>query len=266
MVFTNSFLPSMLTACLRGLPCYHTQADSYTNTRHMMMYQVDSSCPSYESWQFSIGLLGATLILAIGPGLWCALLVLAEKKWDEADSKARLGFLTGAYKDKKRWWEVVVLMRKLAFAIIVALCPQSYAMFTHLLAVLMVLVVAMAFHLKERPYKELGDGAWFSLNFLEGGSLTISNLCLGALLYVASERWERSPAVSMILVLVSVSLLVAFGSLLGCLLTYEGFAKMTGTASGQTNQQDSPVEGQQVDGKGATEGRRTSDSSASPAS
>jgi len=65
MVFTNNFLPSMLTACLRGLPCYHTQADSYTNTRPMMMYQVDSSCPSYESWQFSIGLLGATLILAI---------------------------------------------------------------------------------------------------------------------------------------------------------------------------------------------------------
>jgi len=269
LVVTNSFLPSMLTAFLHSWPCYHTQKMGDL-TERMMMYQIRSPCPSYTSWHSLLGVIGCTLLLASGPGLWCVLLAMSEKG-DETDYAerqrwdARLMFLTGAYKAKTRWWEVVVMVRKVAFAIIVALCPQSYALGTHLLAVLMVLGVALSLHLTVRPYAVpdseciAQDGKpLFSLNLLEASSLTISFLCMGATAYVTTDTWSQSKLVSLTLVHAAVFLLSAFGTLLFCLLAYEGLPKLKGMArasifsSGETATLESSAEGQQSEDSGVS--------------
>lgn len=274
LVFTNSFLPSMLISFLRSWPCIHTQiADESGPDARMMMYQVNTLCPNWISWQTSMALFGSMLVLAIGPGLWYMLLVMAEE-WDKTDCVERFGFLTGGYKPEKRWWEVVVMMRKLGFAVILALCPQSYALSSHVLAVLMVLGVALVLHLTVRPYEGVGsswtvkDGALLiSLNLLEATSLTISFLCLGATMYVASDSWSQSEFANRTLAYMALFTLAAFGTLLLCLLGYEGLPKLSGIDASlrrrslnKAGEQETSAGGVQAEDRGASGGRSGSDS------
>lgn len=260
LVFTNSFLPVMLISFLRSWPCYHTQANDVHEA--MMMYDVTRLCPGNASWQSFMSLSGLTFTLAFGPGLWCVLFLMAEK-WDDTVFTERLGFLTGAYKADKRWWEATVLVRKLCFAAIVALCPQSYSLFAHLLAIFVVLGVALAVHLTTRPYKDQQDVSWiFSLNLLESGSLGVSFVCAGTTLYVNNSGWTEAVASQY----VTVFLLVAFGALLSCLLVYEGSAKVKNVVLGQTKAHDSSARGQEAEGSGANGERLATDAAAPSAS
>merc|ERR1719291_429608 len=116
----------------------------------------------------------------------------------------------------------------------------------------------MALHLAVRPYEEEHDVAWFlSLNMVEATELGVSFVCLGAAHYVCEDTWAESETVVLVMAFAAVLLLTAFGSLLLCLLAYEGLGKMQklkGMVLGLVGAQDSPVEG-----SGATVARPAAD-------
>merc|ERR1712113_498919 len=114
----------------------------------------------------------------------------------------------------KRWWESTVLLRKLCFAIIISLCPQSYSLFANLLAVGVVLVVALVSQVAVMPYEEQHDVAWFlSLNLIEIASLSVSCVCLAFTQYAVDDSWTLSETVDIIAASMTVFLLTSFGLL-----------------------------------------------------
>ena len=139
------FVPPLFGAVARLTPCYSTQASHY----RILMYEAakNTACASTLGEmlplpRFWAALATGTLLLLLGPVLWFYL--AANRKRDQqAESFA---FLVAGYRPLLPWWEITVLIRKVAIFVVATWFPMSFAPGAHLLYLLVVMIVAELVH------------------------------------------------------------------------------------------------------------------------
>mmetsp|Transcript_70075 Transcript_70075/g.130990 ORF Transcript_70075/g.130990 Transcript_70075/m.130990 type:complete len:118 (+) Transcript_70075:1144-1497(+) len=63
-----------------------------------------------------------------------------------------VSFLSAGYRSGVEWWEVIVLLRKMAIFVVAALCPLSWSTRSYIIYLLLVLVGAELLHIRVKPY------------------------------------------------------------------------------------------------------------------
>lgn len=95
IVVTNCFLPDMVIAWVRFVPCFHFQV--FKDSPRFLQFDVETQC-EHAFWTrvgtlIAAGLLGTLL----GPVYWVAVIKKSEE-WK--DRRSVLGFLLSGYREK----------------------------------------------------------------------------------------------------------------------------------------------------------------------
>lgn len=232
-VFVKCFLPMILMVVCRAWPCFHTQVVR-DGEGYNLMYNVDAPCPGFLSQTGLLCLCGAILCCVLGPGLWLHI-TLRPESWGDDAKKAVWGVLMRPYRDGCQYWEVVMLVRRMALASLAALCPISYSCQTQLKGVLMINVLALGAHGRKMPYeKEITQNMprGLTMNRIELYSLITS--CTSTLLvaYATEGGWTHYDTLDLYCTGLAISLMVAFSMVLLVLLVYTGSNKLQGFLQG----------------------------------
>ncbi|CAE7826468.1 pmp10 [Symbiodinium necroappetens] len=166
-IFINCFLPDLLGAVLRYVPCMHFQAGYRAR---FSTYDVTAACP-WELYRYTI--LAATILLGavVGPVFW-VLVIKRSSKWQPDERREVLGFLTSGYKEACEWWEAGVLTRKCLLVMAASLFPMSYSPFLFLTSLLVIMGTSLTLHTLAWPYSS------DVLNQLELAVLTSSTIVI----------------------------------------------------------------------------------------
>ena len=188
VVWGNVFIPPLVGAAARLIPCYSTQeGDS-----GILMYEAAFGTPCASSLAEAMNLLRFWLMIGtvgvlflIGPCLWL-ILAAPHPKWPSFDHDDTIGFLVAGYAPACRWWEAMVLTRKSAIYLVAMWFPMSWAPGAHLIYLAIIVALSEVVHNTVRPYSSS------HLNRLEGQALGIALICL---LLVASllVEWPFRP-------------------------------------------------------------------------
>jgi len=169
VTWVNVFMPALVGAAARFVPCIQIGTAEGAGPDIMMMYELHAGTPC-SSWVGIFFLLG---ILLVGPLFWTSLTMHPELYGIGKDSDVH-HFLTTAYRDGTRCWESVVLMRKLAVVALAVLCPSSCGLRVYLVLLSFVLLMALCTQITCMPYKDS------YLNTLEATVLVVALACLVA--------------------------------------------------------------------------------------
>ncbi|CAE6952665.1 pmp10 [Symbiodinium sp. CCMP2592] len=189
VVWGNVFVPPLVGAAAKLLPCFSTQAGG----PRILMYEAAFGTPCVANFslllklpRFWLAAGTSLLLLLLGPLLWLALAArdLGKELWDER--RETVAFLVAGYRPTFRWWEVMVLGRKAAIFVVATLLPMSWAPGAHLVYLLGIMIVAELLHITIRPY------ASTLLNRLEAQMLGISSACLVLVISLLVE-WPFMP-------------------------------------------------------------------------
>jgi len=156
IVVTNCFLPDMVAALVRYVPCIHFQegaAKELIASSKFLMFQVTTRCDDVLWTRVGSVLAASILGIVLGPVCWVTVIKKSEWK-DRKDRKEVLGFLTSGYKEDVSWWEATVLIRKCVVAVATTLFTVSYAPMLYLSSLLLVVGVSLAGHAYVLPYKD----------------------------------------------------------------------------------------------------------------
>ncbi|CAK0822611.1 unnamed protein product, partial [Prorocentrum cordatum] len=122
LVAGNQFLPGVASACMRALPCFHTQAAvDGQDLVQLMVYDPDAECRARLRHLAACGP-ALALAFAAGPGYWRALL----RRQQGAPRAGPVRFLTGSYRAGFHWWEAGRLSKTMLIACFVTASPTSY--------------------------------------------------------------------------------------------------------------------------------------------
>lgn len=163
IVSTNCFLPDMVAALVRFVPCIHFQV--FDQSKQYLQFNVETQCSQVVGMRLAAVFAAILLGTVLGPVYWVAV-IMKSKQWE--DREEVLGFLISHYRDKVRWWEATVLIRKCALAVAVTLFSASYAPMLYLSSILLIVGLGLACHSYVLPY----DDSF--LNRLEFGTLMAS--------------------------------------------------------------------------------------------
>eukprot|EP00930_Biecheleria_cincta_P095974 TRINITY_DN87858_c0_g1_i1.p1 TRINITY_DN87858_c0_g1~~TRINITY_DN87858_c0_g1_i1.p1 ORF type:complete len:1012 (+),score=166.49 TRINITY_DN87858_c0_g1_i1:77-3037(+) len=176
LVSINLFLPQILASLLMAAPCVQTQVDN----KPMLAWDVHVGCADRPVWKLAVSVL---FCLTIGPLCWA---VLISRK-DNAPAGS-FDFLTSAYKHKRQYWEVVVLLRRMAICAVGTLFPLSYSPLAQILFSSTIMFAALVAHVMFRPFE---DSVLNSIEFL---SLVTSAFSMSISTYVVSDAWSSTPS------------------------------------------------------------------------
>jgi hypothetical protein len=193
LVSINLFLPEILASLLMAAPCVKTQVDNMP----MLAWDLHVRCADRPDWLLGISVL---LCLAIGPFCW-AMLISGK---DHAPTGA-LDFLTSAYKDKRQYWEVLVLLRRMAICAVGTLFPLSYSPLAQILFSSTIMFASLVAQVMFRPFE---DSVLNSIEFL---SLVTSAFSMSISTYMVSDAWSSTSG-SRILVFILCMLMLGFTS------------------------------------------------------
>ncbi|CAE6952645.1 pmp10 [Symbiodinium sp. CCMP2592] len=189
VVWGNMFVPPLIGAAAKLLPCFSTQAEG----SRILMYEAAFGTPCVESLslllklpRFWLAAATSLLLLLVGPLLWLALAARDPGKELWEGRRETAAFLVAGYRPTLRWWEVIVLGRKAAVFVVATLLPMSWAPASHLVYLLGIMIVAEILHVTIRPY------ASPFLNRLEAQMLGISSACLVLVISLIVE-WPFMP-------------------------------------------------------------------------
>lgn len=101
IVVTNCFLPDMVAALVRYVPCIHFQegaAKELIASSKFLMFQVTTRCDDVLWTRVGSVLAASILGIVLGPVCWVTVIKKSEWK-DRKDRKEVLGFLTSGYKE-----------------------------------------------------------------------------------------------------------------------------------------------------------------------
>ena len=100
IVSTNCFLPAMVAALVRFLPCVHftDRGEKY------MQFNVGERCDANIAGMRIVMAVAAALLGVMGPVYWVAV-VRRSENWD--DREEVLGFLMGGYRETVLWLHCV---------------------------------------------------------------------------------------------------------------------------------------------------------------
>ena len=101
IVATNCFLPDIVAALIRFLPCMHFQYPE-SSTRYLQ-FDVTQDCfdvPLTRSGALVSAFLASTLL---GPVYWI-IIIRKSKDWMDHERKRTLGFLVSGYKEEVPWF------------------------------------------------------------------------------------------------------------------------------------------------------------------
>ena len=153
VVWGNVFVPPLFGAVAKLTPCYSTQASRY----RILMYEAakNTECASTMGEmlrlpRFWIALGTGTLLLLLGPALWFYLAAEDPAKSKRDQQAQSFAFLVAGYRPLLRWWEITVLIRKVAIFVVATWFPMSFAPGAHLLYLLVVMIVAELVHVSVR--------------------------------------------------------------------------------------------------------------------
>ena len=149
IVVTNCFLPDMVAALVRFVPCIHFQTGAASSK--FLMFQVETQCDKVLWTRVGSVLAASILGIVLGPVYWVTVI---KKSVQWKDRKEVLGFLTSGYKEDVSWWEATVLIRKCVVAVATTLFTVSYAPMLYLSSLLLVVGVSLAGHAYVLPYKD----------------------------------------------------------------------------------------------------------------
>lgn len=213
IVAGNQFLPGVVAACARAIPCYHTQQGGPNTVWHSLMAYEPAECNERNWYAIINGPVMAMAFLA-GP----VYLFVLVRCWTREDRL--LAFLTGSYRKEMKVWESLRLAKTMLLVGVGAAVPATYAPALQLALALIILTVFLAAHLHMRPYQKdrwklavaeavsllalvisftlcglLANGAWWltpdmegALLFSTGALLTMTFMGLLALFAIA--RWQ----------------------------------------------------------------------------
>ncbi|CAE7429325.1 unnamed protein product [Symbiodinium necroappetens] len=210
LVLTNCFLPDLLGALVRFVPCIHFQlaATSFES------YAVTKECAGVAG-RYATCICTLLLGAAIGPGAWISLIHHRTSMWPRETCQHLLGFLTSGYRGEVAWWQAGVLARKCLLVMAASLFPMSYSPMLFLACVLLIMGASLTCHTLTWPY----DDAF--LNALEFGALVSSTLAVMAtmLLSLQPTTWSLDFSITCpVLALLLVLLLVPFAVLMALFL------------------------------------------------
>ncbi|CAK0879366.1 unnamed protein product [Prorocentrum cordatum] len=191
LVAGNQFLPSVVSAGMRALPCFHTQAASDGMAPlQFMSYENHVRChDTYLEYIINspyVGTCGAVLVFSYtaGPAYWLTLLHRQQRVRQAGPVK----FLTGSYRDGYHWWEVGRLISKtMLIASIVTASPTSYCPLQQLMLCLIVTFAYCTWHCFNCPYTD------FALNAVEAGALLTLGVTMGLSGLLAGAKWPLTP-------------------------------------------------------------------------
>jgi hypothetical protein len=206
LILTNIFLPNMVAAQVRYFPCFHLQIGD--TSPFYMSYDSSSTCQSFTSRY--VQLLAAGFLYVVGPIYWLALLRYCS---GSPERQPLVRFLTELYKPEVRWWEIIVLLRRVAIASITSALPLTYCASTQLTGALLICAFSLTLHLLILPYKVR------FLNQLEGASLSVSVVTTTLTLYATSNQWSLDAFIvkgvmAIVIVVLTCFLFCLFGLLL----------------------------------------------------
>eukprot|EP00439_Symbiodinium_sp_Y106_P081688 s130_g20.t2 len=208
LVLANCFLPDLMAAFSRFMPCMHFQTDG----RLFRSYEPWLECD--ESHLLTRALIGTTALLIgtlTGPGLWMWLIRQA-RGWSVQEREEWLGYLTSGYKEHVLYWEAGVLSRKCGLVMATSLFPMSYSPLLFLTAELIIITTSLVCHAYTQPYED------DFLNMLELSTLVASTLAIQCTLLIKLQPVDWTLDVGFcapVLALLIVALLAPF-----CLLVY----------------------------------------------
>lgn len=196
IVSTNCFLPAMVAALVRFLPCVHFTESG----EKYMQFNVGERCDANIVGMRIAIAVAAALLGVMGPVYWVAV-VMKSENWD--DREEVLGFLMGGYRDTVYWWEATVLIRKCLLAVAVTLFSASYAPMLYLSSLLLIVGLSLAVHSYVKPYDDK------FLNRVEFGSLMASFIAVFCTFLLKLESWAVDetvtvPASVLLLIMVTV--------------------------------------------------------------
>ncbi|CAK0905578.1 unnamed protein product [Prorocentrum cordatum] len=200
LVAGNQFLPSVVSASVRALPCFHTQEAVDGNGPAMLSaYDPDSACRENAQLLWMCGL-GSVCAVVAGPVYWLTL--LRHQKWARHAGPTR--FLAGSYRHGFKWWEAVRLGKTMLIASVVTASPTSYCPLQQLMLCLLITGAFSLWHCSSSPYK------YPVLNAAEAGSL--STLSVGMLLsgLLAGGRWPLTPSLQSSIIIGIASMLICY--------------------------------------------------------
>jgi hypothetical protein len=215
LVAGNQFLPSVASACMRVVPCFHTQATSGSDVpSQFMSYDVDGEC-NMASTPYLMTC-GPVLVLAVvaGPVWWLSLL----RREQSAQLAGPVRFLTGSYRDGFHWWEAGRLCKTMLIASVVTASPVSYCPLQQLMLCLIITVAYGFWHCSTFPYKNL------VVNVAEAGSLLILSSTMGLSGLLAGANWPLTPSFrSKVVIGILMTLVLYFFALVGLWVRFKFF-------------------------------------------
>ncbi|CAJ1408518.1 unnamed protein product, partial [Effrenium voratum] len=141
VVGVNCFLPKICMCFGRYLVCYRMEpADS---GGELFCEHAKAGLSPTALWAIVAALAFA------GPALWMRL--INDKS--NIDTGYYL-YLTSAYKDEFKWWEVTRLVRKTLLAIVCAVFPLTLHPVTEIFCISLILIVATVLEMQAKPYKK----------------------------------------------------------------------------------------------------------------
>ncbi|CAE7445599.1 unnamed protein product [Symbiodinium sp. CCMP2592] len=178
-IFINCFLPDLLGAVVRYVPCMHFQEG---DRARFAIYDVTSACP-WELYRYTILVAAVLLGAVVGPVLWAAV-IKRSSTWQPEERREVVGFLTSGYQEAWEWWEAGVLTRKCLLLMAASLFPMSYCPFLFLTSLLVIMGTSLTLHALAWPYCSV------VLNQLELAVLTSSTIAILCAMVLTLQQIE----------------------------------------------------------------------------
>ncbi|CAK0878177.1 unnamed protein product [Prorocentrum cordatum] len=195
VVWTAVFLPTLLMASLLSWPCVHTQMKE--SREQWLAWGLQMECGDQTGYLSVLTVWG---FVAAGPLTWLGLVAMSNMF-----PPSMLSFLVGGYKERAKFWEVVVLLRRCVDAMVIVLMPLTYAAFSQTLAKAGLMAAALSLHAFVRPYDDP------LLNLLEFVSLFSNTISVILTAYVSGHSWSQTASLNNAAFAASVVLLVGTG-------------------------------------------------------
>lgn len=104
IVSTNCFLPDMVAALVRFVPCIHFQV--FDQSKQYLQFNVETQCSQVVGMRLAAVFAAILLGTVLGPVYWVAV-IMKSKQWE--DREEVLGFLISHYRDKALLAHVVIV-------------------------------------------------------------------------------------------------------------------------------------------------------------
>mmetsp|Transcript_164045 Transcript_164045/g.521636 ORF Transcript_164045/g.521636 Transcript_164045/m.521636 type:complete len:289 (+) Transcript_164045:1656-2522(+) len=198
VIWQNAFYPELVGAFATFLPCV-----SLTVKESFMAWDLDHECPSAFPPLWAAGLSGGGLLFCVltGPLFWWWLISRWSVDVEEEERTRVIGFLAAGYKPEAKWWEVVVLSRRMAWGFVGSKVPVSFAPVRFVVSFMLITQTAQLLQSKHHPY--IND----HLNKLEDRVLQVSMLTLICMTLCLSP-WYGEPLGWFVLFALTVTVLL----------------------------------------------------------